>query len=93
MNKAEILQLHKMSSSSQRYWLLQNGIIFQSESLPDCAFRLQLEWFNHPKRIGCWKEILGQLPIWGTETCEICEATPINWIQAALLEIAKLKAR
>jgi len=99
MNKSEILNLHTLSEDEQTEWLIRNEVLqpvntrdytFGTitripvwESLADCAFRLRDEL---AKDTIVWNMSVTELQLLCRKLkCSMAMATPIMWIQAALL--------
>jgi len=103
MNKSEILNLHTLSEDEQTEWLIGNEVLksekvslscncggwsYVTESLADCAFRLRDEL---AKDTIVWNMFMTELQLLCRKLkCSMAMATPIMWIQAALL--AKLES-
>ena len=92
MTKDEILKLHTLSEEEQIIRLVAMGVIKCSrneyrlfESLADCAFRLKYEmtWLTWCEAMNNLAHQIGQTD--RIERFGAWEATPTNWIQAALL--------
>ena len=98
MNKSEILNLHTLSEDKQFQWLLEKdalksekvslscncgGWSYVTESLADCAFRLR---DGVAKDTIAWNMSMTELQLLCRKLkCSMAMATPIMWIQAALL--------